>query len=197
MSKEASEHGTSGLPDNLYRPEALAANRRSRAFSSPPRFMSSRGMTLLWVGSLASLSFVVALASVPVPTHVSGHAVIVPKEGGLQFVAFFPSEMRDKLAPGQRLWVDVKGHGRRMETRLTQVEPQILGPDAAATRFGWQDREVSSVRGPSAYAVAVFIPPGQGDLPTAWLGSTFRVEVEVGQHRLFSSSFQSPPSSER
>jgi hypothetical protein len=175
----------------VYRPEAIAAHRRARELSQMPRFMSSRTLALLWGASLASLGLGVALAAHPVPVHVPGTAVVVPATRvpgaageGLAIVAFFPPEAHARLAAGQRLLVDVGRGGVRVESRLMGVEPAVLSPEVASERFGLKARLGQGPASPAAYAFAMLTPLEAGLTPEAWLGSTFRVDVEVDQQRL-------------
>jgi hypothetical protein len=191
MVEGCSESGASAGNPLVYRPEALDAHRRAREFASASLFMSSRRLALLWAASLASLTFIIVLAAFPVPAHVSGTAVVLPTARvsgaggeGLQLVAFFPPAAHARLASGQRLLVDVGDHGPHLVSRLTNVYPSVLGPEAAVERFGMKGRAGLGLQGPAACAFAVFTPPETGRAPEDWPGSTFRVEVEVGQQRL-------------
>ncbi len=198
MLKEARENGTSGGIPLVYRSEALEAHRRSRQFSTESRFISASTGAKLWAASLASLALVVWVARTPVPAYVSGRGVVVLAEqlpgiegSGLGLVASFPPEARERLAAGQRLRIDMGAHGAPVEARLTRIEPQLLEPEAAAARFGWKE----GARGAAVYAVAVFALPEPQALAAGGVGATFRVEVEVGQQRLFESFSPAEPSS--
>ncbi|ATB35833.1 hypothetical protein CYFUS_001247 [Cystobacter fuscus] len=195
MAEGAPENGTSAANQVVYRPEAIAAHRQAREHFRASQYTSSRTLALLWATSLASVAFGVALVAVPVPAHVSGTAIVVPAAPspgaggeGLMLVAFFPPEARTRLAAGQRLLVDVSGKGVRLESHIKEVEQSVVSPEAALERFGLKGDSRQGPNGPTACAFAVFAPPGtEGLSATDWLGSTFRVEVEVGQQRLLTS----------
>ncbi|WP_224367795.1 hypothetical protein [Hyalangium versicolor] len=191
MSEGPSESGVPAGNQVVYRPEAITAHRKAREFTRAPQFMSPRKLTVLWAASLATVLFGLALTAVPVPVHVPGTAVIIPAarvpgatEEGLVLVAFFPPEARAKLAAGQRILVDVGGSGVRVESRLREVSPSVLSPEVAAERFGLKSGSGQAPSVPASYAFAVFVPPQTGLSAESWLGSSFRVDVEVGQQRL-------------
>lgn len=158
-----------------------------------PRFVSPRTAAYLWVllGLLMASGLVAWFTQVPV--YASGLAVVVDRSSVTQdiqiqddalLVVFLPPEQH--LQAGQNLFLQFDAAGERLSRAIVAVEPEISSPDAARRRFALESGAALAITQPAAVAIARFEPTST-DLPArAYMGSVYRVDVEVGSRRVIS-----------
>lgn len=174
----------------VFRPEAIRRYMQSREEAVFPRLISPRVVIYLWV--LLGLLGIAALFAwlVKVPIYVSGLAVVVDRsqiaqdiQDDVVLVAFFPP---GHLQAGQNLLVQFSATGERSSREIVAVEPEISSPDAARRKFALEDDAALAITQPAIVAVARFQPTPLRLPARAYVGSTYRVDVEVGSRRLIS-----------
>ena len=171
----------------LFRSEAMQRYAQQQE-AVLPRFISPHTFTCLWMllGLLGSASIVCWSARIPV--YASGRAIVVKAQkpgtvgDELQLVAFLPLENYSHLRLGQHLILQESATGDRL-TRSIIATPEIISPEVVRRRFGLV---AGFVTHPSTMAIASFTS-SRSNLPaSAYIGSTYPVNVEIGSRRAIS-----------
>lgn len=175
---------------SIFRPAAVRRYVQSREESVFPRLISPRTFIYLWIllGLLVASGLVAWFAQVPV--YTSGLAVVVDWRGKARhidddvvLVAFLPPE---HLQVGQNLLMQFDATSERLSRPIIAVEPEISSPDAARKRFALEGGAALAITQPAVVAIAQ-LEPVPTDLPaSAYVGSVYRVDVQVGSRRVIS-----------
>jgi hypothetical protein len=152
--------------------------------------VSPRTFLILWLLLAVLVAAVVAGWFVRTPVYAAGPATVVTQQAGdgggdVSVVAFLPAAQLAHLKAGQTIFLVLDG-GAAMRRAVQTVEPTVLSPTEARTRFGLDAQAASALTGPVAVALvdAASFP---SDLPaSAYAGSVFRARVELGTRRLIS-----------
>jgi hypothetical protein len=176
---------------SIFRPDALRRYEQSRDQAVLPRFISPRTFLAIWLlfGLLATAGVTAWFARVPV--YAGGPAVAAQRPGPGQqapgdvvAIAFLPAESRAALHAGQMIFLDLNGAGARVRRTISAVEPEVLSPGAVRGRFALDPATASAITEP-VVLVSVDPAPVPPGLPaSAFAGSVYRAEVQVGSRRL-------------
>ena len=180
------------IPRSIFRREAVRRYMERREQTILPRFVSPRVFYYLW----ALLGLLLAGGAIawvtPVPTYASGFGIVVTQDGGSQdandivLAVFLPPENLSRVQAGQTGFVQGSAGADRVSCPIVAVESQIVSPDEARERFALDAGTAPIITQPAALAIAQFQSPLSGKPAAAYLGSVYRVEVEVGTERLLS-----------
>jgi hypothetical protein len=162
----------------LFRSEALEHYLEKRDAAVLPRFVMPRTLLFIWFVLALLLAAGYLAWSTQIPVFVSGTAVVVQAGNqtlsqGERVVALFP--------PGTQLGrnISLTLNGTRLSLPITTSPPEVLSPAAINERYGVPARQ------PARVAIAPFKPPAAGPSAAAYLGSTYRAEVQSGSQRVF------------
>jgi hypothetical protein len=176
----------SGAARTIFRPDAMRRRAEARNQPTLPRFTTPFANVCLWllIGLLAIGA--VAAASASVPVFASGAAVIVPGKQvdstqPVVALAVLPAT-GSRPRPGDK--VSLRISGERLQRSVASVEPGVVSPAEAQTRFGLSTEMAAVIEQPSVVAV-VPIEPLPGTAPSSdYRGSVGQVEIRTGAQRL-------------
>jgi hypothetical protein len=178
---------------SIFRADAIQRYAQSREESVLPRFVSPPVFICLWIllGLLVAGGFIAWFAQVPV--YASGPAIVVDGKGKTQsigddalIVTFVPPENLPRLRVGQTLFLNLPPAGEHVGVSIMAVEPEISSPAAARRRFALSPGAAQAITQPSAVAIARWESVRE-DLPaSAYVGSVYRADIEVGSRRVVS-----------
>lgn len=178
---------------SIFRDDAVQRYIQGREKAVLPHFVSPRTFLYLWslMGLLVPGAFTAWCARVPV--YASGAAVVVAGRSapyhiraGLVLLAFLPAEDLTRLRVGQRLFAAPAPAGGRLSGSVMAIEPKIVSPAMARTRFTLHAGAAWAVSQPSAVVLARLTPLSSGLPPSAYAGGIYDVDVEVGARRVLS-----------
>ena len=176
---------------SIFRTEAVERHIAAREKSIWPRFIRPRVFFFLWIllGLLLLGGGLTWFAQVPI--YASGRAVVTQanpttSENDVTMIAFLVPPALEHLEAGQSIFLIFEEEDERLELAISQVEPEVLNPKMVQEKYLLTDDLMGVVPGP--VAVAQMIPPAElNDLPiTSYVGSTYRIEVEIGSQRVVS-----------
>ena len=175
----------------IFRPEAVRRHTESRDRAVLPRFVSPRTFLALWLSLALITAMGVTAWFVQVPIYAVGSAVAVERpgqqlRGEAIGVVFLPAQFRETLRPGQTVFLDLPGAAARVPRPILEVQPDILSPAAARDRFSLDGAAAGAITAP-VVAVFVALAPFPSGLPaSAYTGSIYTAEIEIGSRRLLS-----------
>jgi hypothetical protein len=178
---------------SIFRADAVRRYIEGREEAILPRFVSPRTFLFLWflLGLFLASGFAAWLTEVPV--YASGPAVLVDgRTGGLShpdelvLVAFLPPQTLSHLRVGQALWLQRDSARERFRQPILAVNPEISSPARAQKQFGLPPGAAQAITQPAAVAVARWQPLHEGLPSSAYIGSVYRADLEVGSRRVIS-----------
>lgn len=177
----------------IFRAEAIRRYVQGRNQSVLPRFTSPRRLILLWIFSALLLAGGLLAWLIRVPVYASGVGVVIDSTAELQQVGeapqlavFLPGNDLSRFRVGQRLFWRFDKTGERVSRSIEIIEPQVSSPLMVQRRFKLTGASASAITKPVSVAF-VSLDPVPGNLPaSAYLGSTYRVDVEIGEMRVIS-----------
>jgi hypothetical protein len=186
---------------SIFRAGALKRHLQGRGKLVLPAFVSPRSFVFLWMLLALALAAGALAWFANVPLYASGVAVVVdgararlhndtaePTSGGATegpvLITFLPPAHLARLKAGQPLFLQLDAPRERVRRNLIAVEPELLSPETARERFHLDAGSAAAITRPSAVAVASFEPAPRGLPASAYLGSVYPVDVEIGSQRL-------------
>jgi hypothetical protein len=177
----------------IFRAEAIRHYMQGRDKSVLPRFTSPRVAIFLWVFAVLMLAGGLLAWLVQVPVYASGVGIVVDstpqaqeEAARTQLAVFLPDKELSKLHVGQRLFWSFSRTGERVSRSLVAVEPEVNSPAVVQKRFNLTGAAASVITKPVAVAF-VNLDTLPRSLPaSAYVGSVYRVDVEVGKMRVIS-----------
>jgi hypothetical protein len=176
----------SGAGHTIFRPDALRRRAEARNQPTLPRFATPFANVCLWllIGLLAIGA--VAAASASVPVFASGPAVVVAGsqvDSPLPVVALavLPAS-GSRPQPGDK--VALRIGGARLQRSVASVEPGVVSPAAAQTRFGLSAETAAMIGQPSIIAIVPVDPLPETDPASDYTGSVGQVDIRTGSRRL-------------
>lgn len=177
----------------IFRAEAIHHYIQGRAETVLPQVVSPRAFRHLWL-LLALLVAVGAFGALLswVPTYATGVAIaIAPSDynesadNDVVLAILMPPEDAPRLRVGQALLLR-DATGARFGTSITDVEPEVVSPAAARSRFGLGPGTALAVTQPSAVAIARLHPPRADLSAFSYTDSIYRADVTIGTRRVAS-----------
>jgi len=176
-----------------FRNSAFQRYLKARREAVLPRYVAPPTFAVAWALAAIALAALVAAFRAEVPRYASGPAVAVEWDGSSPLggathalLCLLPAAELERLEPGQDVFLSFEPTGERVARRVVEVLPGALSPNAVAERFGLRGAAAALVGAPTAVALARLDPPDGGVDADALPGSVYRVDVEVGHHRLLS-----------
>jgi hypothetical protein len=166
----------------IFRDTAIRHYALGRARAVLPQFASTRLTTLLWV--LTGILFGAGVLTwfIRIPVYASGVGV----GDGYRIAVFLPDTERFRVHVGQRAFCTFDKTGGRVGRTLIAIDSQVSSPADVHTRFKLTDAVGAEITKPVVIAF-VNLEPLPGNLPaSAYAGSVYRVDVEVGMIRAIS-----------
>lgn len=166
----------------IFRESAVAAYRRGSNRDTVPRVTSWPVVAVAWFFLGALVVGALLAWSVRVPIYVAGSGVILGDsvDGRTAAALFLPLDQSSRLSVGQPVHAQIGSSGIYVAGSIDTIEPDIIGPDAARTRYRI-DAGSDVITEPSKVAVVrldATLPP------TVYAGSRLSAQVEVGAQRL-------------
>jgi hypothetical protein len=192
MQQQAgAEQPVRSAPPAVFRAEALRRYSQGRDRAVLPRLIGPRTFLFLWallvlVGAGASATWFVR-----VPVYAAGQAIVVEGQrtalnGGVAVVAFLPPEYLVDLRREQALYLNMGSANAPVRQSIVWVEPELMSPNAARTRFGLGPSAAAAITQPVAVVLTRLENLPAGFPPDAYVGSAYPVRVEVGTRRVVS-----------
>lgn len=173
----------------VFRADAMRRYLRGQEKTVLPEMTPPRTFVALWIAIGLLVSAGVGLGFMRLPRYTSGSAVIVNYGGALPaggpdvvVVAFLPAKDRDRIRPGQTLFVGFGPESEAVAVPIEEVLPGVLSPLEALMMFRLDSNTAGAVTQPSAVALARWRPPAEALLAEKYLGSVVQADVEVGSH---------------
>lgn len=177
----------------IFRAEAIRHYAQGRNQSVLPHFTHPRMVILLWVFAALLISTGLLAWLIRVPVFASGVGVVIDSTSELQeageapqLAVFLPGDDPSKFRVGQRLFWRFDRTGERVSRSIGTLEPQVSSPSTVQRRFKLTGASASAITKPVSVAF-VSLEPVPGNLPaSAYLGSVYRVDVEIAEMRVIS-----------
>lgn len=175
---------------SIFRQNAVQHYLHDREESVLPRFVSPRTFLYLWL--LLALLLAGGLVSwfAQVPIFVSGPAFVVERTAESQpdsvaVAILLPPETLSSLYVDQPLFVQLT-EGTRLQRSIVTIDHKVNSPQRIREELGLPAELATTIRQPATVAFAD-LAPLPSDLPaSAYAGSVYRVEVQVGSRRVIS-----------
>ncbi|HEU4770239.1 MAG TPA: hypothetical protein VFS77_22925 [Pyrinomonadaceae bacterium] len=182
----------------IFRVEAIRRNSRGGGEAILPQFSSPGIIWLLWTLIGLSLAGGLLLWFLQVPVYAKATAILLPadyysKSGHNARVSHeplvavvIPARTGREVRVGQRVFWSFSKTGPRVSRIVMEVEPSVRSPESLQTSLGLHGRTTASITEPSVIAI-VNLGPVPDDVPaSAYVGSVYYAEVEVGTKRVIS-----------
>lgn len=176
----------------IFRVEAIRRKSRGGGETILPQFSSPGILGLLW--SLIGLAIAggVLLWFLQIPIYAKAVAIPLPpnwkaKDSREPLMAvLIPARNGREVRVGQRVFWSFTKTGPRVSRTVIEVEPLVRSPASLQAWPGLQGQATASITEPSVIAI-VDLGPVADDLPaSAYAGSVYHAEVEVGTKRVIS-----------
>ncbi len=175
---------------SIFRDQAIKSYIQKRDKDVLPHLVSPPVFLFLWImlGLLLTMGVLAWLAQVPI--YLAGPGIILEQQpsstsGQSEAIAliFFPASSASQVRAGLPVQVQLGSTGPALTTNIDQVEPGILSPSAARTRYAL-DSSVSQLLTQPVIAVEARLGPPISD--QMYAGSVVSAQVQVGSRRVLS-----------
>ena len=152
---------------------------------SPPVFACS------WIVLVLFLTLGLLAWSADLPTVVTTAGIVTQTMGqqtsstggNAQALVFFPASNAPQLHAGQPIQIQIGATGPHLNSRITQVEPGIISPTDARSRYGLDTGSAQVLTEPSVVVIVNLDPTISA---RTYAGTTISAQVQVGSHSLLS-----------
>jgi len=166
----------------IFRDTAIRHYALGRARPVLPQFASTRLTTLLWVLTGILLGGGLLTWFIRIPVYASGVGI----GDGHRIAVFLPGKERSRIQVGQRAFCTFDKTGGRVGRTLIAIDSEVASPADVHARFKLTDEAAAKITKPVVIAF-VNLEPLPENLPaSAYVGSVYRVDVEVGTLRAVS-----------
>jgi len=166
----------------IFRESAVEAYRRGTEKDVVPRLVSRPVILGLWALLALLVGTVLIAWSVKVPSYAGASGAVLSRaeQGRTAAVLFVSSDDVADLRVGQSVLAQVGSSGKNVEGAVANIEPGLVGPNAARRRYGIEGA-AGLITEPSRAVIVRF----RNKLPdTAYGGSRLTAKVETGSRRL-------------
>ncbi len=177
------------MPENtIFRQKALQSYRRNMEKDVLPHFISWPLIMCLWV--LLTLPFIVGWFAwnAQVPTSVGGSGVILargtmlhPADPNMVAIIFLSPTQAATIRIGLPVDLQIGSEETHLHTTIAQIEPEIIGPEAAQQRYQLTGAGAQLITQPSRVAI---LKLGTTLPLTTYAGSVFTATITTGSQRL-------------
>ena len=175
---------------SIFRDQAIKRYIEKRDKDVLPHLVAPPVFLFLWIllGLLLTMGVLAWLAQVP--TYLAGPGIILEQHppstsGQSEAIALFflPALSASQVRAGLPVQVQLGSTGPALSTKIDQVEPGILSPSAARTRYAL-DSSVSQLLTQPVVAVEARLGPTIS--AQTYAGSVVSAQVQVGSRRVLS-----------
>ncbi len=175
---------------SIFRAEAIKSYRERQEKAVLPHLVAPSIFLFLWILLGLLLTAGLFAWSAQVPTYQEGGGIILEQQpasasGQHEAVAliFLPAASVPKLRTGLPIQVRIGSTGPALTSKIDQVEPGILSPSAARTRYALPSNVSETLIEPVVVVSARLGP----DVPyQMYAGSVVSAQVQVGSRRVLS-----------
>jgi hypothetical protein len=175
----------------IFRKKALEYYTTSRQKEVLPRYISPPVFVLLWFLLALVLFAILAAWLTRVPTYVVTEGVVLDQEiiqgqqasKGAIAIVFVPASHSAQVHVGQPILLQVGATGTQLLYTVQRVEPGVLSPNEARSRYGLDYATSHIISGPSKVLIISLGPA----FPTQqYAGSTVSAQLQIGSQRVLS-----------
>ena len=175
---------------SIFRDQAIKSYIERREKDILPHLVAPPVFLFLWIllGLLLTAGLLAWLAQVPI--YLAGSGILLEQQppstsGQREAVAliFLPATSAPTLRVGLPVQLQLGSTGPVLTTKIDQVEPGILSPSAARTRYAL-DSSISQLLTQPVVAVKVRLGPTIS--AQMYAGSAVSAQVQVGSQRVLS-----------
>jgi hypothetical protein len=173
---------------SIFRDEAIKSYIESREKDVLPLLVAPPVFLFLWILLGLLLTAGLLAWSAQVPIYQEGTGIVLeqqPASGQREVVAliFLPATSAPILRAGLPVQVQVGSSGPALTSEIEQVEPGILSPSAARTRYALASSVSETLTEP---VVVVSVRLGPSIPAQLYAGSVVSAQVQVGSRRVLS-----------
>ena len=176
---------------DIFRRKALENYAASKQDEVLPRFISPPVFVLLWLLLALVLFATLAAWLARVPTYVVTGGVVLDRGAipgqqaseGAMAIVFVPVSHSSQVHVGQPILLQIGSTGTQLLYTVKRVEPGILSPNEARSRYGLDDATSQGITGPS---MVLTISLGPAFPAQQYAGSTVSAQLQVGSQRVLS-----------
>jgi len=183
---------------NIFRGKALEQYAASRQRDVLPRLVSPPVFVFFWI--LLGLLIVggTLLWLTRVPMYVSGSGVVLDQglmqgnqaNGVAVAVIFLPANRQEMhVQPGQLILLHLGSGGAQLTYKVKDVDPGVISPSAARSRYGLDSETAQVITGPSVVLSVILGPAFPAH---QYAGSSVSAQVQAGSQRVLSLLLGSP-----
>jgi len=175
---------------SIYRDKAIQKYIEKREKDILPHLVAPPVFLFLWIllGLLLTGGILAWFAQVP--TYLAGSGMILEQQSSsasgpreATALIFFPAASASQLRAGLPVQVQLGSTGPALTTKISQVEPGILSPSAARTRYALNGSVSQLINQP---VVAVEARLGSPISDQMYAGSVVNAQAQVGSQRVLS-----------
>lgn len=173
---------------SIFRIEAVRRNSRGGREAILPQFHSPRIIWLLWTLIALALAGGLLLWLMRIPIYTAGIAIPLQNADSHEplMAVLVPARNANKVRVGQRVFWSFTKTGQRVNSTVIEVQSEARSPDSLQGELSLRGPAAASITEPVVIAL-VKLGPVPDDLPaSAYTGSVYRAEVEVGTRRVIS-----------
>ena len=172
---------------SIFRIEAVRRNSRGGREAILPQFNSPRIIWLLWTLIGLALAGGLLLWLMRIPIYTTAIAIPLPNGSHEPLMAVLvPARDANKVRVGQRVFWSFTKTGQRVNSTVIEVKQEARSPDSLQGELNLRGQAAISITEPVVIAL-VNLGPVPDNLPaSAYAGSVYRAEVEVGTRRVIS-----------
>lgn len=185
-------HSNGSHPPSIFRPEALQHYQRSRERQVMPRLIRPRTFVCLWLLLCLLLAGTILVWMTQIPIYVAGPAIVVNRgmpvptdSDDVSVAVFLPARYHSEIQEGQALHLQTSESSERQIYTIQWAARTVLSPIDAQTRFGLPLDTAPFLTQPVT-VVGTTLPTANALRATAYGGSIFRADVQVGTRRVLS-----------
>lgn len=174
--------------NKIFREKAIQRYAQGQEQATLPKLVTPHVFFYLWVLLVLLGAMGIVAGLVHIPVYVTGTGIVQWQEsqGQIVLVAFLPPETLPFLAVGQKSLIQVTATGERWHKPIMAIEPDVLSASVAQKRFDLGASSDVMVNQPTAVAT-IQLEPVAGSLPaTAYVGSVYVLEIQIGTRRAIS-----------
>jgi hypothetical protein len=171
-----------GAQRSIFRIEAIKRNSRGGGEAILPRFSSPRIIWLLWIFVGLAIAGGLLLWLVRVPVYTAAVAIPLASDNREPLMAvLIPARNAGQVHVGQHVFWRFGKTEQRVTRTIVEVEQSVRSPHSLREELGTQ-----SITEPAVVAFVKLDPVPDGVPASAYAGSMYKAEVEVGTRRVLS-----------
>jgi hypothetical protein len=175
----------------IFRESAMKHYVQQREQDLLPSTVSVPFFAIAWILLVLFLLVGLLAWSAELPTVVTTAGIVTQTTGqqssslsaNAQALVFFPASNAPLLHAGQPIQIQIGTTGPHLNSTITQVEPGIISPTDARSRYGLDTGAAQVLTEPSVVVIVNLDPTIS---VRTYAGTTIHAQVQVGSHSLLS-----------